>query len=119
MQTRRLSVFGVASGCTRVLQNVAPPQQKKKKFESSEQNTNKRNESVHENDSGVEDASGMESDVEERHVENLIKKYLKFKVNAANQIFNCERRSLLYVRVVEFLCKLIVFQGSLITVLLQ
>ena len=27
-------------------------------------NTNKRNESVHENDSGVEDASGMESDVE-------------------------------------------------------
>ena len=82
-------------------------------------NTNKRNESVHENDSGVEDASGMESDVEERHVENLIKKYLEFKVNAANQIFNSERRSILYVRVVEFLCKLIVFQRSLITVLLQ
>ena len=41
-------------------------------------NTNKRNESVHENenDSGVEDASDMDSDVEERHVENLIKKYL-------------------------------------------
>ena len=29
-----------------------------------------------ENDSGVEDASDMDSDVEERHVENLIKKYL-------------------------------------------
>ena len=39
MQTRRLSVFGVASGCTWVLQNVVPPQQKKKKFESSEQSS--------------------------------------------------------------------------------
>ena len=29
-----------------------------------------------ENDSGVEDASDMDSDVEERHVKNLIKKYL-------------------------------------------
>ena len=37
---------------------------------------NKRNESVHENDSGVEDASDMDRDVEEWHVENLIKKYL-------------------------------------------
>ena len=51
---------------------------KKSNLPSKVLNTNKRNESVHENenDSGVKDASDMDSDVEERHVENLIKKYL-------------------------------------------
>ena len=38
------------------------------------------------------------------------------KTYRTNQIFNSERRS---IRVVEYVCKLIVFQGSLITVLLQ
>ena len=51
---------------------------KKSSLPSKVLNTNNRNESVYENenDSGVEDASDMDSDVEERHVENLIKKYL-------------------------------------------
>ena len=49
---------------------------KKLNLPSKVLNTNKRNKSAHENDSGVKDTSDMDSDVEERHVENLIKKYL-------------------------------------------
>ena len=52
---------------------------KKSNLPSKVLNTNKRNKSAHENenDSGVKDTSDMDSDVEERHVENLIKKYVK------------------------------------------
>ena len=43
-----------------------------------------KGEDLDDNDSGVEDASDMDSDVEKCQIESLIKKYFVIAVNAAN-----------------------------------
>ena len=78
MQARRPSVFGVANWLHVSFAKCDATTAEEEKIRIFEQSSKyeQAQQSVHENDSGVEDASGMESDVEERHVENLIEKYL-------------------------------------------